>query len=150
SLRGDPGSVLQSGIEVKTPEKRPVYAHATCDQPWVDVSKVALNGRIANITVQIPRVPDCPGETLQANIRVSANGNQRFVVPLTLTITGTPRIGAYGLAPEPIPVQAIPVQAIPVQAIPVQPVYAQAVLAQPVMAVAVPAGPANVPFVMAE
>lgn len=89
TLKGGPGQALQATIEVSTPEKKPVYAHATCDQVWVDVSKVKLAGRLATITVAIPSVPSRPGEALKANIHVQGNGNQRFTVPLTLNVSGT-------------------------------------------------------------
>ena len=88
NLRGAPGASLQAAIEVKTPEKRPVYAHASCDQVWVDASRTKLNGRFATINVAIKSVPNRPGETLHAKIHVTGNGNQRFIVPLTLAIDG--------------------------------------------------------------
>src|SRR5262245_38172026 len=88
NLRGAPGASLQAAIEVKTPEKRPVYAHASCDQAWVDASRTKLNGRFATINVAIKSVPNRPGETLHAKIHVTGNGNQRFIVPLTLAIDG--------------------------------------------------------------
>lgn len=88
NLRGAPGATLQAAIEVKTPEKRPVYAHASCDQSWVDASRTKLNGRFATINVAIKSVPNRPGETLQAKIHVTGNGNQRFIVPLTLVVDG--------------------------------------------------------------
>jgi hypothetical protein len=89
NLRGAPGASLHATIEVKTPEKRPVYAHATCDQSWVDASRTKLNGRFATINVAIKSVPNRPGEALQAKIHVTGNGNQRFIVPLTLAIEGS-------------------------------------------------------------
>ena len=88
NLRGAPGASLHAAIEVKTPEKRPVYAHASCDQSWVDASRTKLNGRFATINVAIKSVPNRPGETLQAKIHVTGNGNQRFIIPLTLAIEG--------------------------------------------------------------
>jgi hypothetical protein len=135
TLQGAVGQPLETTLEVKTQEKRPVYAHATCDQPWVDVSRVALNGRIANIAVRVPSVPPRPGEVLQANIHIQANGNQRFTVPLSLTVSGG---GPYPGTPILTPVAETPYA---------QPVYAQAVAVQPVPVLAVPvtAAPAN-PF----
>src|SRR5262245_57213852 len=88
NLRGAPGASLHATIDVKTPEKRPVYAHASCDQAWVDASRTKLNGRFATINVAIKSVPNRPGETLRAKIHVTGNGNQRFIVPLTLVIDG--------------------------------------------------------------
>lgn len=86
SFRGDGGQALQATLEVSTEEKKPVYAHATCEQPWVNCSKVKLAGRTATITVAISRVPNRPGETLQATIKVMGNGNQKFSVPLLMTV----------------------------------------------------------------
>src|SRR5262245_14758240 len=86
SFCGDGGQSLQTTIEVAAQEKKPVYAYATCDQPWVDCSKVKLAGRTATITIAIPRVPNRPGESLQATVRVMGNGNQKFKVPLLLTV----------------------------------------------------------------
>jgi hypothetical protein len=106
-LRGDVGYTLQATLEVKTPEKRPVYAHATCDQPWLDVSRTILSGRIANVVVLVPHVPNRAGETLQARVTVTANGNQKFVVPVSLAVTGNPSPYYPEFAPEPA-VQAIP------------------------------------------
>ncbi len=86
SFRGDGGHALQATLEVSTQEKKPVYAYATCEQPWIQCSKVKLAGRTATITVAIPRVPNRPGETLQATIKVMGNGNQKFTVPVLLTV----------------------------------------------------------------
>jgi hypothetical protein len=103
SLKGEVGQTVQTTLEVRTPEKKPVFAHAVCDQPWLDVSKTKLNGRIATVSV-VATVPNQPGETLQANITVTGNGNQRFQVPLTLVIGGTSPfsgLGGSGVAPAP-------------------------------------------------
>jgi hypothetical protein len=86
SFHGEVGQTLTATLEVRTAEKRPVYAHARADEPWLDVSKTTLSGRVATITVRIPGVPNRPGQTLSAMIRVTGNGNQRFKVPVTLTV----------------------------------------------------------------
>ncbi|MCI0459072.1 MAG: hypothetical protein L0Z62_19115 [Gemmataceae bacterium] len=139
ALQGNVGQTLQTQIEVKTQEKRPVYAHATCDQSWVDVSKTTLNGRFATITVVVPGVPNCPGQTLQANINITANGNQRFVVPLSLTVLSNgayvpPAVMPAPLAVEPAPALVQPAYPQPVFAPPplVGPAFAQPVYPQPV------------------
>jgi hypothetical protein len=94
SLRGDVGGKATHTIEVSTPEKRPVYAHAISDQSWLDVKRVSLNGRTATIQFVVGKIPDAPGQTLKANVTVKSNGNQRFVVPVSLAVGGTPRPGA--------------------------------------------------------
>lgn len=86
AFEGAPGDTLRHKIEVKTLEKRPVYAHAISDQPWLEVGKPLLNGRTATISLTVPRIPDKPGERLTAKLKVLANGNQRFMVPVTLAI----------------------------------------------------------------
>ena len=83
---GGVGATLRHTLEVTTPERRPVYAHAVSDRPWLEVSGVQAAGRSAGVRLTIPAVPDRPGEMLQARVTVTANGNQRFVVPVTLAV----------------------------------------------------------------
>jgi predicted secreted protein len=98
AFRGHVGEALEATVELKSEEKRPIYAHAVCDQPWLDVSEHAIRiGRNAAIQVVIARVPRRPGETLQANVIVVANGNQKFNVPVSLAIDGV-----AGNHPEPV------------------------------------------------
>ena len=47
-------------------EKRPVFASAVSDQPWLKVSQVVLDGRTAHVKLAVDSVPDRPGDTLQA------------------------------------------------------------------------------------
>ena len=86
SLEATPGQVVQHQIEVKSEEKRPVYAHATSDQPWLEVGRARLAGRIASIPLRVSNAPGRNGETLHAKLTVTSNGNQRFVIPVTLKI----------------------------------------------------------------
>lgn len=87
SLKGKAGEQLRHSIEIKAQEKRPVYAHAVSDQPWLEVGKARLNGRTATIPIVIPEIPN-KSETLQAKIRVLSNGNQRFIIPVTISVAG--------------------------------------------------------------
>jgi hypothetical protein len=87
-LQGNVGEPLRYSLEVKSDEKRPVYAHATSNQPWLEVSRAKLNGNVAKLSLAVPAVPDRPGETLTARVVVQSNGNQRFVVPVTLEVGG--------------------------------------------------------------
>jgi hypothetical protein len=90
TLRGQANRSVEVSLEVTAKEKKPVFAYATCDQPWVDVRQVQLNSRspVALVWVRIANVPNRIGETLQATITVTANGNQQFQVPLSLTVVG--------------------------------------------------------------
>jgi hypothetical protein len=89
ALSGNPGDLLRHALEVKAQEKRPVYAHATSNQPWLEVGRAKLNGRTATIPLIVSAVPHREGETLTAKVLVVSNGNQRFVVPVTLTVGGS-------------------------------------------------------------
>lgn len=91
ALNGRAGEQIQYSLQVTTAEKRPVYAHAVCDQPWVVVGKVRMAGRTADIPLTVT-VPDRPGDNLSATLSITSNGNQRFRVPVRLTVTsGSPR-----------------------------------------------------------
>ncbi len=89
TLSGAVGASLRHELAVRSEEKRPVYAHATSDQPWLEVGRARLGGRVATIPLIVPRVPDREGETLTARLTVRSNGNQRFVVPVTLVVGGS-------------------------------------------------------------
>ncbi|HYV34326.1 MAG TPA: hypothetical protein VE988_01400, partial [Gemmataceae bacterium] len=115
ALKGNVGQSTQATLELKTQEKRPVYAHAVCDQPWLDVSNAVLNGRLATIQVLVPHVPNRPGETLTAMVTVIANGNQKFKVAVSLEIGGQAPLNAevlpatFALSQPIAVVQPIPV-----------------------------------------
>jgi hypothetical protein len=105
-LSGNPSEQLRANIEVKTQEKRPVYAHATSNQPWLEVSRAKLSGRVAAINLAVPAVPNKPGETLTAKLIVQSNGNQRFVVPVTLRIGDNSFVFGDDATPAP-PVETV-------------------------------------------
>src|SRR5262249_25624474 len=84
-LSGTPGESVRRTILVPSPERRPVYARASSDSTWLRVAEVRLDGRTASVHVAVPSVPDSPGETLRAKLTVTANGNQRFEVPVVLS-----------------------------------------------------------------
>jgi hypothetical protein len=104
-LAGAPGERIREELTVLTQERRAVVAHATCDQPWLRVSRTRFHGRCATIPLTVPVVPHEPGTTLRCQVTVAANGNQRFVVPVTLAISEVERPGA--LEPEDL-VEAAP------------------------------------------
>src|SRR5205085_11584942 len=89
-LTGAAGERLGYVLQVATPEKRPVYAHGVSDQPWLRVGRPNLQGRTATIPLVVPEVPDRPGERLQAQVTVTAHGNQRFAVTVRLTVQAPP------------------------------------------------------------
>jgi hypothetical protein len=118
ALRGLVGEALQATVELKSQEKRPVYAHGVGDQPWLEVGQAQLSGRSATLAILVPRVPRRPGETLQANAVITANGNQKFTIPVSLTIDGSAE-DHEDLLPASSPLDQVPlVQAFAVPSTP--------------------------------
>jgi hypothetical protein len=71
---------------VTTAEKRPIYAHASSDQPWLKVGRAQNKGRTVTLPLSVAVVPHCPGTTLRAKLTVTSNGNQRFDIPVSLAV----------------------------------------------------------------
>jgi hypothetical protein len=94
SLSGRAGERVQSSVKVTALEPRPVYAHGSSDQPWLSIGKVTLTGKMASVPLIVETIPDQPGETLQATVTVTANGQQRFTVAVGLAVGGTQRSGS--------------------------------------------------------
>jgi hypothetical protein len=88
ALTGNPGDPLRYTIEVKTEEKKPIFAHGMSNQPWLEVGRTKITGRRATVPLSVPSVPNKPGQKLAASVTVQSNGNQRFVVPVTLDVAG--------------------------------------------------------------
>jgi len=108
-LRGNPGQKFEYVLAVVTHEARAVVAHGSSDQPWLHVGPTVFRGRSAFLPLTVAAVPARPGETLHACVTVTANGNQRFTVPVTLVIGGQP----VAAAPAPRPVAAVVPRATP-------------------------------------
>jgi hypothetical protein len=85
-LRGQPGETMTYPLRVSTPDKRPIFAWGVADQPWLSVGKAALNGSQGTLPLQINAVPPRQGQVLQANVTVTANGGQKFIVPVALAV----------------------------------------------------------------
>ena len=87
-LRGEAGTRVEHVLRVQARENRAVYASAVSDQPWLQPGRARLDGRSATLSLLVPQIPDAPGEMRTARVTVTANGRQRFVVPVTLAIAG--------------------------------------------------------------
>lgn len=95
SCKGKPGQRLSKHITISTQESRPVYASAWSDQAWVTPMDAKPQGNRITIPLQID-VPSSPGETLQASVIFQGNGNQQFIVPVSLRV-----VAARSQADEP-------------------------------------------------
>jgi hypothetical protein len=99
SLKGAAGERLHRALQVRTAEKRPVFAHARSDQPWLVVGQVQHQGPAAFIPLAVTAPPQT-GQLLEARVTVTANGNQRFVIPVTLAVEGQAVAAAPAAGPR--------------------------------------------------
>ncbi len=106
TLHGNVGVPLRTVLEIKSQERRPIYAYGTSDQPWLEVGRGRLDGRTATLGLPlvVPSVPDYEGQTLTARVTVIANGTQRFTVPVTLEVGGS-----FNFTKPTAPTPAVPV-----------------------------------------
>ena len=121
SLQGRPDEALRQTLQVRTAERRPVFASAASDQAWLTVGPAQLNGPVATIPLEVARVPDQPGQVLQARVTVTANGGQRFAVPVTLAVTAAGQRRSAAAVPTPIPADTAVTPASPQRARPLPP-----------------------------
>jgi hypothetical protein len=89
SLQGASGARLRHNLKVSTPDKKPVFAHGWSDQPWITVGPPQFQGSQVGLPLEMA-VPRRPGALLEARVTVRANGNQRFVVPVTVKVEDGP------------------------------------------------------------
>lgn len=113
TLRGAPGGKAQGRVVLAALEKRPIYAHAQADQPWLTVGATEYKGQEAVIPLSVAAVPACSGQTLRAELSVQANGEQRFKVPVSLlvgpsTATDLKHRGHTGFELPPLPDAGLP------------------------------------------
>jgi hypothetical protein len=138
ALGGRPGERLEHTLAVTTTENRPVYASAVSDQPWLTVGKTVYRGRTVSLPLIVEAVPHEPGKTLHARLKVKANGNKRFHVPLVLAVADAPPVGAV-----PRPIAALSAPAVPAEAAPVPAAPAQEPAPASAFADLVPTAPAE-------
>ncbi len=87
-LRGRVGERLKHVLSArpKMLGAKPVRAQASSDQAWLGIGATQLEDARATIVLVVPAVPNRPGETLHARVRVTVNDAQSFVVPVTLSV----------------------------------------------------------------
>jgi hypothetical protein len=105
TLLAEPGSSHSLSVEVSTQEKRPVFAHATSNVPWLEVGRAKFAGKSATVPMSIPSVPNAPGQVLRGEVTVISNGNARWVVPVLVEVAAP--VGAFDFDAAPPPMQAI-------------------------------------------
>ena len=83
-FKGKIGESHVTRVTLRTREGKPVYAHAWSNQGWVRPGPIKYLGNKVQIPVEIT-VPADIGEKALAQVLIQGNGNQRFVVPVTVT-----------------------------------------------------------------
>jgi hypothetical protein len=86
TLRGQPGERIEYALSAITQEKRAAIAFAVSDRPWLQVGRTQFRGQTATVPLVVEAVPGPTGQTLTARLKVTANGNQHFDVPVTLMV----------------------------------------------------------------
>lgn len=88
-VRGSIGARLLGQVRLQAVDKRPIFAFAFSDRPWIKTDKPELSGTKATIPVliQVPSPTDEPQPT--ARLIVIANGRQRFEVPILVEVDRT-------------------------------------------------------------
>jgi hypothetical protein len=84
-LQAAAGSVVRHVLYVRTDEKRHVFAEARSDQPWLKVYPPQSQGTAAAIPLEA-RAPAAVAQPLEARVTIRSNGDQRFLVPVTLAV----------------------------------------------------------------
>jgi hypothetical protein len=82
--QGQVGKRLTKRVILRTTEPKFVHAEAHSNQDWIKVLPGTPQGNSITVPLRI-EVPPRPGETLEAIVTFIGNGQQRFVVPVTLT-----------------------------------------------------------------
>ncbi len=118
-LSGRPGDKVEHVLVAVSQENRAAVAHAVSDQPWLGVEPTIFRGRSAFLPLTVASVPGRPGDTLRAELTVTANGGQRWVVPVTLTVGSSSRAvvtpqAAPALVPLAAPAVPPPSKSVPV------------------------------------
>ena len=132
---GNAGDSVHDALEIRTEENRAVYAHAVSSEPWLEIGKRTFAGRCVTIPLVVRAIPNRPGETLQAVVKVRANGNQAFAVAVALAVGHRAGAGA-----GPVPVTrttvpaSVPIDVIAVHSSPPDPVQPDVSSATPVAA----------------
>src|SRR5262245_32667947 len=58
--------------------------------PWLKADDPpVLEGRSARLRLAVPSVPNQPGESLLGRVQITANGNQRCTVAVSLAVAGS-------------------------------------------------------------
>ncbi len=84
-LRGKPGEIVKHKIQARSEEKRPIYAIANSPVSWIVAKPGLTHQNVVTMPIEI-KIPDRAGETLEAKITVTANGNQQFRVPIVVAV----------------------------------------------------------------
>lgn len=84
-FRGKIGERLSKRLTIRTKEAKAVYAQASANQDWVTLGPIKYLGAKAKIPVEV-QVPASSEETVQAQVTVLGNGNQRFVVQVIVAV----------------------------------------------------------------
>jgi hypothetical protein len=85
ALKGKAGQTLSACLTIRTQETKPVYAQAYSDRNWLKIGPLKYLGTKVEVPIEIV-VPGDQGENARAHVTIQGNGNQQFVVPVTVAV----------------------------------------------------------------
>jgi hypothetical protein len=123
-LSGRPGERIVGTVQLATEEKRPIWAAVACEADWLDVRGIEYERKTATIELGASRVPNRPGELLEARVTLTTNGRVKYPVTVRLDVTGTPGSVPYTPAPTPnyAPTQMATIPSLPPDPVTLEPI----------------------------
>lgn len=85
-IEGRAGEQQQYDLCVFTKENRPVFAQASSDSPWLKIGPIKAKANVATIPLELEVPAASAGQVLEARVHITANGNQRFDIPVSLVV----------------------------------------------------------------
>lgn len=85
SFAGKIGERLTKTVTVGTDESKPVYAHAWSDHDWIQIGPPRYFGSKVKIDIEVV-IPQSPGQIVQAQVYIQGNGQQQFLVAVSVAV----------------------------------------------------------------
>jgi hypothetical protein len=87
-LRGKVGERLVHVLTARSKKKpaEPVPTRVTTNQTWLGVGPTRCDTTETTIVLEVPAVPDRPGETLHAQVCLTLDNRKTVIIPVTLAV----------------------------------------------------------------
>jgi hypothetical protein len=82
-----PGARLRERVELSSQDRKWIYAHATSEIPWLEVTTPAVSGpqrAVLELALDSGKIP--PGGPHETTLRIVANGGQSLALPVRVEV----------------------------------------------------------------